>query len=375
MRTKVKRTGHPLLEDLVFLSFIVSLLVMAYFVRPFPVFAAWFGFLISAYSVIANDSIQTIGTFLSSNKQYRWWLLWLYISFIFFLTLFYSWFFFDGDVTHQRLQAKGFEQAPTYFYYLQIAAPIVLLVLTKYKIPVSTSFLVLGSFVGSSEALVQIIFKSFAGYGVAFSVGLGLFLLVSRLSRRLFVGEPSTSWRVTQWLVSGWLWSIWLQQDLANIAVFLPRSLSVLEFSLFSGLIIVELGVLLYLRGGRIQEIVTRKSDVTDPRSATLIDACYASVLWYFRNVNLIPMSTTWIFLGLLAGRELGMWARGTSKLRIRPLFKMVVSDVSKAFLGLAISIIIALSVNPRVEVEEIQTEISSEVSEIIPDDLTSSED
>ena len=88
MRTKVKRTGHPLLEDLVFLSFIVSLLVMAYFVRPFPVFAAWFGFLISAYSVIANDSIQTIGTFLSSNKQYRWWLLWLYISFIFFLTLF-----------------------------------------------------------------------------------------------------------------------------------------------------------------------------------------------------------------------------------------------------------------------------------------------
>ena len=375
MRTKVKRTGHPLLEDLVFLSFIVSLLVMAYFVRPFPVFAAWFGFLISAYSVIANDSIQTIGTFLSSNKQYRWWLLWLYISFIFFLTLFYSWFFFDGDVTHQRLQAKGFEQAPTYFYYLQITAPIVLLVLTKYKIPVSTSFLVLGSFVGSSEALVQIIFKSFAGYGVAFSVGLGLFLLVSRLSRRLFVGEPSTSWRVTQWLVSGWLWSIWLQQDLANIAVFLPRSLSVLEFSLFSGLIIVELGVLLYLRGGRIQEIVTRKSDVTDPRSATLIDACYASVLWYFRNVNLIPLSTTWIFLGLLAGRELGMWARGTSKLRIRPLFKMVLSDVSKAFLGLAVSIIIALSVNPRVEVEEIQTEISSEVSEIIPDDLTSSED
>ncbi len=300
MLAKVKRTGHSLLEDLVFLSFIVSLLVMAYFVRPFPVFAAWFGFLISAYSVIANDSIQTIGTFLSSNKQYRWWLLWLYISFIFFLTLLYSWFFFDGDVTHQRLQAKGFEQAPTSFYYLQIIAPIVLLVLTKYKIPVSTSFLVLGSFVGSSEALVQIIFKSFAGYGVAFSVGLGLFLLVSRLSRRLFVGEPSTSWRVTQWLVSGWLWSIWLQQDLANIAVFLPRSLSVLEFSLFSGLIIVELGVLLYLRGGRIQEIVTRKSDVTDPRSATLIDACYASVLWYFRIVNLIPMSTTWIFWACL---------------------------------------------------------------------------
>ena len=31
------------------------------------------GFLLAAYSVIANDSIQTLGTFLASNKAHLKW--------------------------------------------------------------------------------------------------------------------------------------------------------------------------------------------------------------------------------------------------------------------------------------------------------------
>jgi len=53
---------------------------VCYLAQPFPFWAAWFGFFVSAYSVIANDSIQTIGTFLSSNKNHRWWELWLYLK-------------------------------------------------------------------------------------------------------------------------------------------------------------------------------------------------------------------------------------------------------------------------------------------------------
>ena len=30
----------------------------------------YIGFLLAAYSVIANDSIQTLGTFLASNKEH-----------------------------------------------------------------------------------------------------------------------------------------------------------------------------------------------------------------------------------------------------------------------------------------------------------------
>jgi len=40
---------------------------------------------------------------------------------------------------------------------------------------------------------------------------------------------------------------------------------------------------------------------------ATMIDSIYAFVLFYFKIKSKIPMSTTWVFLGLMSGREFGM--------------------------------------------------------------------
>ena len=77
-----------------------------------------------------------------------------------------------------------------------------------------------------------------------------------------------------------------------------------LGFALF---IFFGLGLLFYLRGDKIQQIVTEKSRVTDIRSATIIDFIYALLLVYKLTVSTVPMSTTWVFLGLLAGREIGM--------------------------------------------------------------------
>ena len=56
-----------------------------------PGIAMWLGFAFAAYSVVANDSIQTIGTFIASNRDVKWWLLWLFISAIFLGTVGYSW--------------------------------------------------------------------------------------------------------------------------------------------------------------------------------------------------------------------------------------------------------------------------------------------
>ena len=36
------------------------------------------GFCLSAYSVIANDAIQTLGTFIASNTKRSWFVLWLF---------------------------------------------------------------------------------------------------------------------------------------------------------------------------------------------------------------------------------------------------------------------------------------------------------
>ena len=39
---------------------------------------ALLGFTLAAYSVVGNDSIQTLGTFLTSNEDKPWWVLWLF---------------------------------------------------------------------------------------------------------------------------------------------------------------------------------------------------------------------------------------------------------------------------------------------------------
>ena len=49
------------------------------------------GVFIAAYAAIANNSIQTIGTFIASNQDKKWWMLWIFIAGIFCITMTYSW--------------------------------------------------------------------------------------------------------------------------------------------------------------------------------------------------------------------------------------------------------------------------------------------
>ena len=112
-----------------FLGFICLAFMLAMFATPYPHIAMRVGFLFAAYASIANDSIQTIGTFIASNQDKKWWVLWIFIGGIFFFTMLYSWVTLSGDVSHGRLASKGFDVAPTEFHFLQVAAPIFLLIL------------------------------------------------------------------------------------------------------------------------------------------------------------------------------------------------------------------------------------------------------
>lgn len=314
-----------------------------------PQVAMWVGFFFAAYSAIANDSIQTIGTFLASNADKKWWMLWLWIGGIFVITVSYSWYVYDGDVTYQRLTSRGFEEAPTSFKFLQVAAPLFLLIITRLRMPVSTTFLLLSAFATQPEGIVDVLSKSLSGYFIAFAVAILVWLGLSKFLNKLFTGKAGAFWTPLQWIVSGLLWAVWLMQDAANIAVYLPRSLEVSGFLVFTGFIFLGLGILFYLRGDKIQKIVTEKSYVTDVRSATVIDGVYACVLYYFKTVSVVPMSTTWVFIGLLAGREIAM-SITDSRGKGRPLmksFRLIIKDASYAMIGLIISIIIAVAINP----------------------------
>ena len=341
-----------------FLLFIICSFLLAMFATPYPQYAMWVGFIFAAYAAIANDSIQTIGTFIASNQDKKWWVLWIFIGGIFFFTMLFSWVTLGGDVSHGRLTSKGFEIAPSKFHFLQIAAPIFLLILTRLRMPVSTTFILLTSFAATPAAVGGVLAKSMSGYILSLIMGLIFFMIVAKASKKYFTGKAKFGWTIAQWITSGTLWSVWLMQDAANIAVYLPRSLNTAEFIGFTSIVVIGLGLLLYYKGGRIQKIVTEKSVVTDVRFATLIDLIYCVILFYFKLYSNVPMSTTWVFIGLLAGREIGMSIMRTSDNTLWASIRLGLKDASYAILGLVISIAIAIGVNDQLTVDLMLTEM-----------------
>ena len=296
------------------------------------------GFLLGSYSIVGNDAIQTLGTFLSSNDHRPWWVLWLFAGSIL-VVLVYGWMA-HGDVSYGRLQAIP---VPDHFSWIYCVPPFVLLLLTRWGIPVSTTFLTLTIF--APKALPSMLIKSLSGYATAFVAAILIYRLVTRgLESRFNRTEGPTSpwWIVAQWCSTGFLWSQWLIQDLANIYVFLPRELSAGWFTASIVVMLALLAFIFYTHGGAIQKVVLTKTNTTDIRSATFVDLIYGIVLFLFKEVSQLPMSTTWVFVGLLAGREIAIAWNEKHRSR-QEVSRLVLSDLAKIFAGLLISIALAL--------------------------------
>ena len=301
----------------------------------------WTGFLLAAYSVIANDSIQTLGTWIASNRKINWKIMWGYASAVLLFAVWYGWWAYDGDISYGRLNKIPFEGVEWY----QALAPAVLLLLTRFGIPVSTSFLVLSAF-ASTLVLQKVLMKSMLGYAVA---GVAAYLIWFALTRVIDEGKSIKDshkkwWSIGQWITTGFLWWTWLSHDMANIAVFMPRQIPVEGMVIISTVFVGGLAWMLQKRGGKIQEIVIQKRNTKYVRSATLIDLFYFVILYIFKEVNDIPMSTTWVFVGLLTGRELAV-ASFRQKDEIKKVFPMVSRDFLKLMIGLAASVVIVIIV------------------------------
>ena len=326
------------------IPFILS--IGCFFAYPYPEVAMWLVFFLASYSAIANDSIQTIGTFIASNADKKWYYLWIYMGSIFLITVTYSWINYGGDISYERLASKGLNEAPEQFKFLQVFAPVVLLILTRFRMPVSTSILLLSAFATQASSITSILQKSFFGYFIAFALAIIVWLLTTNLFEKYKNSKPSKLWLPLQWISSGALWSTWIMQDMANVAVVLPRSLTLDQFLVVSSFIFFGLGLLFYLRGDRIQKIVTEKTDIIDVRAATVVDFIYACLLYYLKVISTIPISTTWVFIGLLGGRELAINIKLYSKGNYIKALKMISKDALYAGIGLAVSLALALSIN-----------------------------
>ena len=60
----------------------------------------------------------------------------------------------------------------------------------------------------------------------------------------------------------------------------------------------------------------------------------------YFQKLNNVPMSTTWVFLGVLAGREIALYNR-LRFITQKKVYKHLLKDITKAIIGLVVSIAI----------------------------------
>ncbi len=341
---------------------------------------ALIGFALAAYSIVANDAIQTLGTFLSSNSRRPWVVLWAFSSAVIVGVMIFGWFSNAGDIAFERLNRIPYPEIyldqsrpqwwarfdpPGGVEWYHVAPPLTLLLLTRFGIPVSTTFLVLTVFALTGGAatdgvLTSMLIKSGIGYMVALLAGFLVYVAVSRAYERWIANTHSQPhhpiWYVLQWCATGYLWWNWLAQDLANIFVFLPREtvtsaagVTQVTFDptmvvLATGLMVLLSGYIFATRGGEIQKIVLTKTNTTDVRAATLVDFIYGTVLLYFKELNDVPMSTTWVFLGLLAGREIAI----TAMIRLRPFGAAVfdvASDAMRALVGLFISVFLAIAI------------------------------
>ena len=300
------------------------------------------GFLFAAYAVIANDSVQTLGTWIASNNErFNWKIMWAAASAVLLYTLWYGYYMY-GDISYGRLNKIPFVEVQWY----HALAPGVLLLLTRVGVPVSTSFLVLSAF-ASTFVLEKMLVKSLMGYVVAATAAYGIWFVVSRW---LDEGKPVNEaykpyWRIAQWITTGGLWFTWLSHDMANIAVFLPRTLDIPLMIMISVVFVGGLAFMFREGGGKIQKIILEKHNTKYIRSATIIDLVYWLILFFFKELNDIPMSTTWVFVGMLAGREFAI-ASFMGKKKTKSVFPLVGRDFGKMMIGLSASLAIVLAIH-----------------------------
>lgn len=185
------------------------------------------------------------------------------------------------------------------------------------------------------------------------SVQIGLYSLVAFLFTLWILYESKTDdsisrssvfWRIAQTFTTALLFGTWLMHDMVNIAVFLPRWFDLEVMLLISVLFILGLAYTFHINGWPVGNIVTKKTSTNEIIAATMIDLVYFVVLLIFKEWSNIPMSTTWVFVWLLAWRQFAIRAINRIDIvkwpwRMKVAFKESWKDFSKIMVGLWISV------------------------------------
>lgn len=327
--------------------FLAVILIIMTLIAPENKFN-WIGLTLAMFSTMTNDSVQTLGTFITSNSKVPWWKLWLYVSLLFIITITLAWLYNYHHLDFNRLKTIPYSEGVKFVTFIP---PILLIVLTYYKIPVSSTFLILSVF-ASQKAIGAVLVKTLSGYVIGFVLSYALWMLVIAVLKKQIVVDASDKklkrWKFIQWLSTGILWVAWLTNNTSNVVVYVPRAFSVYGLVIFIILGVIMIGFTFYNRGGPIQEIVSEKNDMTNLRSMSIVNLCFAFVILGLGKISNVPMATTWVFIGILAGRELclaQLESDGVLTLRERykKARKFILKDLILAGLGIAVSLSFAI--------------------------------
>ena len=144
-------------------------------------------------------------------------------------------------------------------------------------------------------------------------------------------------------------------QDLANIFVYLPRSLGMLPMVLCTVILCIGLCLLVVIGGGPIQGVLNSKTNMADLRSATVIDFTFGFCLLIKAGLSSFPLSTTWVFLGLIGGREVALRFKEKSLDEVftnrngGELHQIIGNDIGKASVGVLVSVLFAIGLQPLI--------------------------
>ena len=260
--------------------------------------------------------------------------LWYLVAFI---ASFFMWTIVEVTLKKAASQAKNkaFNFAWMIFQAI-VAAAVIMVALWYVVIP-----LCLKAFPGLEIPAIST-FQLWLYSLVAFLFVLGV--LYERKATEK-TSRSSMFWRIAQTFTTVLLFSTWLMHDMVNIAVFLWPTLSVNIMVLISFIFLLGLAYTFRIKGWPVWNIVTKKTSTNEIVAATMIDLVYFVILLIFKEWSNIPMSTTWVFVWLLAGRQLAI--RNINRVdvvksskRFKVAFQEIWKDFSKIMVGLGISVV-----------------------------------
>lgn len=317
--------------------FILSLIVSLFAGQNY---FGWLLVVFTTYTIMANNCAQTIGMFIASNKSKSKFRIIYFLSGIFIITLLISWLFCNKQLDFYLLHDIPYNSLNPLLVFL----PIVLFFLTKYKIPVSATFLIIPIF-ANKNTVHSMITKTSVSYFISFLISLIVWRFIYTKYKYLIEVKKEKDinkiWFLLQFMSTGIVWSVWIILSACNFIVFLPRVFELKELILVIFIGVVSIYLILLDNGGKIQEIVDEKSDI-NIKSSVIFNFLFSFTMLFIQYVSKIPITSTWMFLGILAGRELAITVSKTGVFGssyYRKCFIKIWSDLKLAVFGIVVSL------------------------------------